>query len=53
MKNLGLTLFGIGFISTLVGGAGLGGPTTVENVILIVVALPVTAIGYKLWAESE
>ena len=52
MKRFGITLFAVGSIGFLIGGAGLDGPTWVASAILAVVSFLVAAVGYKLWEVS-
>lgn len=53
MKRFGITLFAVGSIGFLIGGAGLDGPTWVASAILAVVSFLVAAVGYKFYEKLE
>ena len=53
MKRVGMILFGIGCIGSLIGGSGLDGPTFASSVILTAASFASAAVGYKMREKSE
>lgn len=53
MGKIAKILFGFGFLTFLIGGSGLDGPTSIPCAILTAASFAVAAVGYRLWAAAE
>lgn len=53
MGKIAKILFGFGFLTFLICGSGLDGPTSIPCAILTVASFAVAAVGYRLWAAAE
>lgn len=53
MGRIAKILFGFGFLTFLICGSGLDGPTAKPCAILTAASFAVAAVGYRLWVMSE